>query len=89
VFRSISDARRRRYGGLLKQFDARRRASKQQTDSTDHLISRYDAGAAAKMSERHVEIAVRVANVPAEAFESAVESDAPPSVTKRAEPGGM
>jgi hypothetical protein len=41
------------------------------------------------MSERHVEIAVRLANVPAVAFESAVESDPPPSVTKLAEPPGV
>jgi hypothetical protein len=50
-------------------------------------ISRYDAGAAAKMSERQVKTAVRVANVPAKAFEFAVESDAPPTWSVTLTPG--
>jgi hypothetical protein len=71
---------------LLKQFDARPRNAAKPTGGNGYLISRYDAGAAAKMSERQVKTAVRVANVPQEAFEAAVESEAPPSVTKLAEP---
>ena len=39
------------------------------------------------MSERQQKTAVRVANVPANDFEQAVESEAPPTVTKLADMG--
>jgi hypothetical protein len=39
------------------------------------------------MSERQIKTAVRVANVPADVFEAAVESDDPPTVTHLAELG--
>jgi hypothetical protein len=39
------------------------------------------------MSERQVKTAVRVANVPAKAFEFAVESDAPPTWSVTLTPG--
>jgi hypothetical protein len=39
------------------------------------------------MSDRQVKTAVRVANVPTETFNGAVESDTPPTVAKLAEMG--
>jgi hypothetical protein len=67
----------RRCGELLRQYDARPQNAAKQTDGAVPLISRSDAGANAGLSERQVKTAVRVANVPEEEFEAAVESDKP------------
>jgi hypothetical protein len=48
------------------------------------LISQRDAAKDTGLSKRKQVTAVRVANVPAEQFESLVESDAPPTMTKLA-----
>lgn len=75
----------RRCGELLKQFDGRGRPPENTTGA--HTISRAQVAADAGLSKHKADTAVRVANVPAAAFEAAVESAAPPTVTKLAEMG--
>jgi hypothetical protein len=80
----------RRAGELLEEFDARPQNAirdEEQKAGDHHLISRAEAGAAARMSAHQVKTAVRVARIPADEFEAAVESDDPPTVTKLAEMG--
>jgi hypothetical protein len=50
-------------------------------------VSRTQAARDAGMSKRQKDTALRVASVPTEEFEAAVESDTPPTVTKLAEIG--
>ncbi len=72
----------RRCGELLKQYDARQGQNlpNAKNDGTDSF-SRRDIAAQAGMSERQQVTAVRVANVPEDRFENAVDGDAPPTVT--------
>lgn len=76
----------RRCGELLKTFDARGRPS-EKNDGAVTNISQRDAASSAGISERQRVTAVRVANVPEREFNSVVDSDAPPTVTKLAEMG--
>lgn len=73
----------RRAGELLKQLDAR--GDHMKNDGAD--ISRSDAARDAGISERQRVTAVRVANVPGDQFDTAVESADPPTVTQLAEMG--
>ena len=67
----------RRAGELLKQFDGRGRPAENNTGA--HTISRTEAGREAGLSKHKIDIAVRVANVPAETFEkAATDADRPP-----------
>lgn len=75
----------RRCGELLKQYDGRGRPG--ENNEGAHGISQRQAAASAGLSEHRQLQAVRVANVPAEEFERAVESDQPPTVTRFAEMG--
>lgn len=77
----------RRCGELLRQYDARPQNAAKQMAATVPLISRADAGANAGLSERQVKTAVRVANVPAQEFEAAIESSNPPTIESLAERG--
>jgi hypothetical protein len=77
----------RRCGELLKQFDGQGQRTDKLMDGAVHKFTQKEAAQSAGMSERQVKTAVRVANVPTDAFESAVESDAPPTVTALAEIG--
>jgi len=74
----------RRAGELLKQFDAR--GDHRKKDGTV-LSSATQMARSVGLSERQQKTAVRVANVPAETFEKAIESENPPTVTKLAEMG--
>ena len=74
----------RRVGELLKEIDAR--GAHRRTVGA-HGSSQRAAAASAGLSEHQQLQAVRVANVPAEAFEAAIESDDPPTVTALAEAG--
>lgn len=74
----------RRMGELLKEFDGR--GHKPNTEG-DHGISQRRAAADAGVSEHQQLQAVRVANIPAEQFEAAIESEVPPTVTTLAEMG--
>jgi hypothetical protein len=73
----------RRCGELLKQFDARGDHRKSGDTPTSQRAIAREAG----LSKDQQVTAVRVANVSAEDFESAVESEKPPTVTKLAELG--
>lgn len=77
----------RRCGELLKQYDARGGDRSKSGGAPTFVPSRADAARHAGMSRDQSITAVRVANVPADRFESAVERDAPMTVTKLAEMG--
>ena len=74
----------RRMGELLKEFDAR--GAHRKTEGA-HGSSQRDAAATAGISEHQQLQAVRVASIPPEAFEAAVESEKPPTVTALADMG--
>ena len=67
-----------RGGELRKQFGAR--GDHRKTEG-DHGSSQREMARAAGMSEHQQLQAVRVANVPDDAFQAAVEGDKPPTVT--------
>jgi hypothetical protein len=73
----------RRMGELLKEYDAR--GDHMKKDGA--VLSQENAADAAGISERQRKTAVRVANVPASEFESAIERDKPETVTALAEMG--
>jgi hypothetical protein len=77
----------RRCGELLKEIEP----AKNQHDANARVgsvpSSRTQAATDAGMSERQRKTALRVANVPSEEFEQAVESDNLPTVTALAERG--
>jgi len=78
----------RRMGELLKQFDAQgRRTDHELKDGAVQKLSQAEAAASAGISERQAKTAVRVANVPAETFEAAIEQPKPATVTQLAEMG--
>jgi hypothetical protein len=80
----------RRVGELLKTVAVGREHGgrpPQQNGAVDGTVSQRAAAAAVGMSKRQQVTAVRVANVPAEEFEAAIESDNPPTVTTLAEAG--
>jgi hypothetical protein len=78
----------RRMGELLKQFDAQGRRSDQQLpDGTVQKLSQGEVAAQAGISERQAKTAVRVANVPEDKFDAAVEAEKPATVTALAEMG--
>ncbi|MCP4700706.1 MAG: hypothetical protein GY862_28205 [Gammaproteobacteria bacterium] len=72
----------RRCGELLKQFDGSTRAGGVATDTTQRQAAQ-DAG----LSKRQQVTAVRVANVPQDIFDAAVEGDEKTTVTKLADMG--
>jgi hypothetical protein len=73
----------RRAGELLKEIEP---ANGVRTD-LGRATTRGSAAAEAGMTEHQRKTALRVANIPPDDFESAVESDAPPTVTALAEMG--
>lgn len=75
----------RRCGELLKTFDGRGRPGKNSNGTV--VVSQGKAAGDAHLSQRQKETAVRVANIPREQFEKAVESEKPPTVTALAERG--
>ena len=77
----------RRCGELLKQLDGRSENAKKQTVGAHRLFSRAYAAERSGLSEHQAKTAVRVANIPSEEFETAVESENPPTVTALAEQG--
>ena len=78
----------RRCGELLKQIDRPQQGGrpKKNRDGSDP-VSRTQAAREAGLSERQQKTAIRVANIPEDEFDAAVESDYPPSVTHLAEAG--
>ncbi|GAC1573012.1 MAG: hypothetical protein NVS3B5_02280 [Sphingomicrobium sp.] len=75
----------RRMGELLKQFDGR--GDHMKKDGTVLSLTQTHIAEKAGISERQVKTAVRVANVPEEKFEAAVEAPKPATVTALAEMG--
>ena len=75
-----------RCGELLKQIEPGT-GKYQSKREGDRPLDRKQAGDAAGMSDHQRKQALRVANIPREQFESLVESDNPPTVTKLAEMG--
>ena len=79
----------RRCGELLQEIPKSPggRPPKTQGDAPPSLTPRQEAARTAGLSDDKVKEALRVAAVPAEEFEAAVESDDPPSVAELAERG--
>jgi hypothetical protein len=80
----------RRCGELLKTFQQNKggdRKSPNQRAGDHPLISQREAAAGAGLSVHQEKQAVRVANVPAKDFTSAIESEHPATVTRLAELG--
>jgi hypothetical protein len=71
----------RRMGELLKTFNNERARTDLDNGTVTQKITAQKAG----ISERQRVTAVRVANVPAEEFEAAIERPKPATVTKLAE----
>lgn len=85
----ISSRAIRRAGELLQQFQQPKGGDRRSNQSMgDHtLMSQRRAAEAAGLSKNQEAQAVRVANVPTEEFEAAVEGDDPPTVTQLAAMG--
>jgi hypothetical protein len=78
----------RRCGELLQQFQTGPDGGRPKGNGTGNdTVSQREAAAHAGMSKRQEVTAVRVASVPTEEFEAAVESDDPPTITRLAELG--
>jgi hypothetical protein len=77
----------RRVGELLKQIEPARGANQNIQEGTLPKVTRESAATDAGLSEHQRKTALRVANLPQEEFEAAVESDRPPTVTELAERG--
>lgn len=74
----------RRAGELLKMYDGRG-GDRTKTEVNRHSApSRRDAAKKAGLSEWKTKAAVRVASVPEEDFERAIEADTPPNITNLA-----
>lgn len=78
----------RRCGELLKQIEPKQGAN-QNIHEGDHMkvLTRTEAATQAGLSEWQKVTAIRVANVPAPEFDTLVESEKPPTVTRLAELG--
>jgi hypothetical protein len=72
---------------LLKQFNAPGARSDQPSEGDHTRLTQKQAATDAGLSKHKQVTAVRVANIPANDFETAIESDAPPTVTSLAEMG--
>lgn len=78
----------RRAGELLKTFQTSPEGGRPTGNGVgDHPVSQRQAAESAGMSEHQEKQARRVANVPEADFESAVESDDPPTMTQLADMG--
>jgi len=86
----------RRCGELLKEIESARGGNRgggrpssdgNQKEGTLPMVSRTSAARDAGLSEHQQKTALRVASVPTEDFEAAIESEAPPTVTELAQRG--
>jgi hypothetical protein len=79
----------RRCGELLKEIQPAKgtRTDIEPRNGGDTRLTRAQAAEDAGLSKRQKDTALRVASVPAEEFEEAIESDKPPTVTELAERG--
>lgn len=77
----------RRAGELLKQIEPGQGARDGKREEGTHLPLRSEIARDAGMSEHQQKQAIRIANVPVEDFEKAVESPTPPTITTLAQQG--
>lgn len=77
----------RRCGELLKQFDGQGARTDKLGEGGHTKLTQRQVASDAGLSRHQQVTAVRVANVPTATFEAAIESAAPPTVTKLAEMG--
>jgi hypothetical protein len=77
----------RRMGELLKQFDGQGRRTDQHKEGTLQKLTQTEMAKSVGISEHQRKQAVRVANVPAEKFETAIEQPKPATVTQLADIG--
>jgi hypothetical protein len=77
----------RRMGELYKSFNAQGQRTDKLIDGAVNKLSQKEVRESAGISERQAATAVRVANVPAEKFEAAIEQPKPATVTALAEMG--
>lgn len=84
----IRDRAVRRCGELLKEVEPARGANQNINDGIDtKVLTRKDVADAAGLSDRQRVTALRVASIPEDEFEAAVESDNPPTASQLAERG--
>jgi hypothetical protein len=76
----------RRCGELLKQFNGRGR-NQYTEDEAPHGPTQKQQAEEAGLSKKKTKTAVNVANVPEKQFETAIESQSPPSITNLAKQG--
>jgi len=72
---------------LLKQIEKKQGANQNIRGDTSPKVTRTSAARDAGLSDDQRKTALRVANIPEEEFEEAVESDDPPTLTELAERG--
>lgn len=77
----------RRCGKLLKEIKPAKGGDRKSKGGCPPVDSRKAAAKKAGMSEHQTKQAIRVAGIPEEDFEAAVESETPPTVTELAERG--
>lgn len=77
----------RRMGELYKSFNAQGQRTDQLVEGTLNKLSQKEVRASVGISQHQAAQAVRVANVPEEKFEAAVEAAKPATVTQLAEMG--
>ncbi len=77
----------RRCGELLKQIPPDNGSNQNIRDGAVPKVTRESAATEAGLSERQRKTAIRVANIPEPAFETAIEADTPPTITELAARG--
>jgi hypothetical protein len=77
----------RRMGEILRQFDAQGRRTDQPKEGALQKLTQTEMAESAGISEHQRKQAVRVAKLPAEKFEAAVEAPKPATVTELSEMG--
>lgn len=77
----------RRCGELLKEIEPAKNQHDASARACGGPSTRTQAASDAGLSQRQAKTALRVANVPEDEFEQAIESEAPPTVTALAERG--
>jgi hypothetical protein len=80
----IQERATRRMGELLKQLPRGDEATRYGQDGSVPPVTRTQAAADAGLSERQRKTALRVANIPEDQFEAAVESASPPTLSAMA-----
>ena len=76
----------RRMGELYKTFNAQGQRTDQLKEGTLQKLTQKEVAESAGLSEHQAKQAVRVANVPADKFEAAIEQSKPATVRRRGDP---